>query len=191
MKREPKQRPSADPTTRSPADTDAIAAAIVGLDRDARALETRWGVGRLLVLADDLLRERFRRQARRLDELVAGDAPAREVLAHIEATRRGWQALERAALAAGHAPQPPEVWDVVLPDGTVAALVRDAADASLVVASGRAVSVYTLAEIAVLLARYPQIIAAKQHFPGATVTAIRPRMPPIDWEGGGDDLPFD
>jgi hypothetical protein len=73
----------------------------------------------------------------------------------------------------------------------VAALVRDAADASLVVASGRAVSVYTLAEIAVLLARYPQIVAAKQHFPGATVTAIRPRMPPIDWERGGDDLPFD
>ena len=66
-------------SNRSPADTDAIAAAIVGLDRDARALETQWGVGRLLVLADDLLRAKFNRQARRLNELVASAASAQDV----------------------------------------------------------------------------------------------------------------
>lgn len=176
-------------SNRSPADTDAIAAAIVGLDRDARALETQWGVGRLLVLADDLLRAKFTRQARRLNELVASDASAQDVLAHVEATRRGWQALERAARAAGHQPAAPEVWEVGLADGSVAAIVRTAADAGLVVASGRAVSVYTLDEIAVLLSRWPALATAKTTFPGATVTAIRPRLPAVDWERG-DELPF-
>lgn len=177
---------------RSPADTDAIGAAIVGLDRDVRELERKWGVGRLVVLADDLLRERFTRQARRLNELIRGDAPAHEVLPHLEATRRGWQALEAAALAAGHQPSPPEVWEVPLSDGTVAAIVRDNAAASQVVASGRGMTVYTLAEIATLLSRYPAIVAAKKTFPGAKLTSLkleRP-VPPMDWDGGGDELPW-
>lgn len=176
-------------SNRSPADTDAIAAAIVGLDRDARALETQWGVGRLLVLADDLLREKFTRQARRLNELVASAASAQDVLPHVEAMRRGWRALEAAARAAGHQPSAPEVWEVGLADGSVAAIVRTAADAGLVVASGRAVSVYTLDEIGVLLSRWPALAATKTTFPGATVTAIRPRLPAVDWERG-DELPF-
>ena len=174
---------------RSPADIDAIGAAIVGLDRDARALEVEWGVGRLVVLVDDLLRERFLRQARRLDELIASDASARDVLPHVEAMRRGWRALEAAARAAGHRPQGPDVWEVKLADGSVAALVRTAADAGQVAAAGRAVSVYTLDEIGVLLSRWPALATAKQAFPGAAVTAIRPRLPPIDWESG-DDVPF-
>lgn len=176
---------------RSPADVDAIGAAITGLDRDVRELERRWGAGRLVVLADDLLREKFTRQARRLNELIRGDAPAHEVLPHIEATRRGWQALEAAALAAGHQPSPPEVWEVALADGTVAAIVRTNAEAGQVAASGRAVSVYTLAEIATLLARFPQLATAKKTFPGAKLTGFkleRP-VPAMDWERG-DELPW-
>lgn len=173
---------------RSPADIDAIGSAIVGLDRDVRDLERRWGVGRLIVLADDLLRERFLRQRRKLDEAIWSTASARDVLAHIEATRRGWQALERAAVAAGHAPKPPEVWEVRLPDGTVAALVHDRGDASIVAADGRGVAVYTLEEIGKLLARFPQLVTAKAAFPGATVTDIRTREP-VDW-ARGDDIPW-
>ena len=173
---------------RSPADTDAIGAAIVGLDRDARDLERRWGVGRLIVLADDLLRERFIRQRRKLDQLIDGDAPAAEVIPHVEATRRGWHALERAALAAGHAPNPPDVWEVRLSDGSVVAIARDNADASQVAADGRQLTVYTLDEIARLIERFPQIATAKRTFPGATVTAISTR-PPIDWDRG-DDIPW-
>lgn len=173
---------------RSPADVDAIGAAIVGLDRDARDLERRWGVGRLVILADDLLRERFIRQRRKLDQAIAEDAPASEVIPHVEATRRGWQALERAALAAGHAPKPPDVWEVRLSDGSVVAIARDNADASIASADGRQLTVYTLDEIARLIERFPQIVTAKRTFPGAIVEAIRTR-PPIDWDRG-EDLPW-
>lgn len=173
---------------RSPADIDTIGSAIVGLDRDVRELERRWGVGRLVVLADDLLRERFLRQRRKLDEAIWSTALARDVLAHVEATRRGWHALERAAIAAGHQPRPPEVWEVRLPDGTVAAIVHDRADASIVAADGRGVVVYTLDEIAKLLARFPQLVTAKAVFPVAAVTDIRTRAP-FDWDRG-DDIPW-
>lgn len=173
---------------RSPADTDAIGAAIVGLDRDARALERRWGVGRLIVLADDLLRERFLRQRRKLDQAILDESPAREVIEHVEATRRGWQALERAALAAGHQPTPPDVWEVRLSDGSVVAIVHDRADASIVAADGRRLTVYTLDEIGRLIERFPQIVQAKRTFPGASIEAIRTREP-IDWDRG-DDLPW-
>lgn len=195
MSQRHKTTTTAAPTgARSPADTDAIGAAITGLDRDVRELERKWGVGRLVVLADDLLREKFTRQARRLNELIRSDAPAHEVLPHIEATRRGWQALEAAALAAGHQPSPPEVWEVPLSDGTVAAIVQDNAAASQVVASGRGISVYTLAEIATLLSRFPQIVRAKEVFPGARLTGFAVEMPRaagegIDWERG-DELPW-
>lgn len=179
---------------RSPADIDAISAAILGLDRDARELERKWGVGRLLILADDLLRERFRRQLRRLNELIRGDAPAHEVRPHVEATRRGWLALEKAALAAGHRPSLPEVWEVALQDGTVAAIVRTSAEASQVAASGRRVAVYTLEEIATLLNRHPLLVAAKETFPGAAVTGFATKLerPPddgFDWERG-DEIPW-
>lgn len=173
---------------RSPADIDAIGSAIVGLDRDARELERRWGVGRLIVLADDLLRERFLRQRRKLDEAIMSTAPAHEVRAHVEATRRGWQALEHAALAAGHQPRLPDVWEVRLPDGSVAAIVHDRADASIVAADGRQRAVYTLDEIGKLLARFPQLVTAKLVFPDAIVTDVRTRTP-INWERG-DGIPW-
>lgn len=173
---------------RSPADIDAISAALVGLDRDAHALERRWGVGRLVVLADDLLRERFTRQRRKLDDAIQSTAPAASVLPQVEATRRGWHALEAAALAAGHAPAPPVVWEARLADGSVLAVCRDAADASLAAADGRARVVVTLAEIARLYDARPEVIAVKRLFPGATVSAIRSR-PAVDWDSG-DPLPW-
>lgn len=180
--------PSDGYTDRSPADIDAIGAALVGLDRDAHALECRWGVGRLVVLADDLLRERFTRQRRKLDDAIQSTAPAAAVLPQVEATRRGWQALEAAALAAGHAPAPPVVWEVLLSNGTVAAIVHDRADASIVAADGRHVAVYTLSEIGKLIEKFPQLVTAKRLFPGATVSAIRTRSP-IDWDAG-DEVPW-
>lgn len=175
-------------TDRSPADIDAISAALVGLDRDARSLEVTWGVGRLVVLADDLLRERFTRQRRKLDEAIQSTAPAAAVLPQVEATRRGWQALEAAALAAGHAPAPPMVWEARLADGSVLAVCRDAADASLAAADGRARVVVTLAEIARLYDARPEVVTAKRLFPGATVSAIRTRSP-VDWDVG-DEVPW-
>jgi hypothetical protein len=84
-----------------------------------------------------------------------------------------WQALSRAAEAAGAAPLSPEVWEVTLEDGTVAAIVRAPDEAKAVVREGRKVVVYTLDEIGQMLTNYRAVSEVKATFPGATVTAIR------------------
>ena len=65
------------------------------------------------------------------------------------------------------------VWEVALEDGSVAAIVPSNEHAHAVIASGRAVNVYTLDEVARLLLAFPALVKAKQVFPGATVTATR------------------
>jgi hypothetical protein len=67
----------------------------------------------------------------------------------------------------------PQVWEVPLADGSVAAIVPDDSHAALVNAEGRQVAVYTLAEIGRLLSAHPHIVKTKKVFPGATVTAVR------------------
>jgi hypothetical protein len=50
-----------------------------------------------------------------------------------------------------------------------------------VVAEGRQVAVYTLEEVARVLAAYPDIAKAKLTFPGATITAVRRQVDdPLD-----------
>lgn len=178
--------------TRSGYDVDAIHNAITALDHVARTAEQTWGVGRLRCLVDDELRGRFDRQRLKVDQLIwRDDVPARDVVPQIDAMRRGWAALDAAARAAGHAPKPPEVWEVRQDDGSVVAIVRDAADASMVQPDGRKIAVYTLAEVARLLAAYPAIARIKHEFQGATVervTRYESELPPLDWVRG-DEMP--
>jgi len=100
---------------------------------------------------------------------------------------RAWQALDRAASEAGCAQLEKEVWEVGLEDGTVAALVRTGAEAHEVVREGRAMKVYTMAEIGRLLDAFPEIIKAKDVFPGSIVTAVREPLPELPADG--DELP--
>ena len=178
---------------RSGYDADAIHNAITALDHVARTAEQTWGVGRLRCLVDDELRGRFDRQRLKVDQLIwRDDVPSRDVVPQIDAMRRGWAALDAAARAAGASPKPPEVWEVRQDDGSVIAIVRDNADASMVRPDGRQIAVYTLAEVARLLAAYPAIAKVKHAFEGATVErAVRHEsdLPPLDWVRG-DELPI-
>lgn len=145
-----------------------------GADETACGMEAKWGVDRLRLLVSPELREKFDRQRYLLNQAIwHGD---------LEAVRReagrmvvAWQALDRTAAAAGRQPLAPQVLEVALADGSVAAIVPDATHARAVNADGRQVAVYTLEEIARLLAAYPQLAEAKLTFPGATITEIRPR----------------
>jgi hypothetical protein len=91
-----------------------------------------------------------------------------------------WYALDVAAQTAGKQPLAREVWEVALGDGSVPAIVPDAAHAAQVVAEGRKLVVYTLDEIARLLGEYRAIVATKLSFPGATVIAVRSIGDPLD-----------
>jgi hypothetical protein len=177
-----------------PYDASLIKAALDRLDETARALERKWGVGRLRLLVDDILRAKFDRQAALLDGVLWG--PPRTtgdpqiILAQIDAMQRGWLALDGTAVAAGHQPKPPEFLECLSPGGKLFVIVPDNADASLLDehVRGRAAAVYTAEEVGRLLEAWPQIATVKQVFDGARVTEIRPRRP-IDWETG-DALPF-
>lgn len=151
-----------------------------GADETAATMEAKWGADRLRLLVTPELREKFDRQRYLLNQAVWHG--------ELEAVRResqrmvaAWLALDRAAVAAGKQPLSPQVWEIALEDGTVAAIVPSDEHARHVNGEGRQVAVYTLDEIARLLSGYPDIAKAKLVFPGATVTAVnRSIQDPLD-----------
>jgi len=168
---------------------------IDGADETACEMESKWGVDRLRLLVRPELREKFDRQRYLLNQAIwHGD---------LEGVRReagrmvnAWQALDRAAVAAGKQPLAPTVWEVPLADGSVAAIVPDATHGRAVNAEGRQVAVYTLEEIGRLLTAFPQLAQPKLTFPGATISEIRPRSveDPLNdiWDSKNDlDDPID
>lgn len=176
-------------------------AAIDGADAVAAAMERHWGCGRLRLLVATELREKFDRQ-RYLYAQAIQHGEMHEVVRESARMVTAWQALDRAAQAAGHAPLAPEVWEVVLADGTVAAVVRTGDDARAVTAQGRQVAVYSMTEIGELLSGYKTVVAMKQIWPGATVERVAREIQdplhaiddptgltsPLD--GDGDDIPL-
>ncbi len=57
------------------------------------------------------------------------------------------------------------------------------------VRDGRAMAVYTLAEIATLLAGFPALVKAKETWGGATVTEVRKVIDPLEAMEQSDELP--
>lgn len=170
----------------TPAVIDSMQSIIDGVDHVATAMERKWGVGRLRLLVEDELREKFDRAARKLNEAIfAYDLD--ETRIHGPAMIRGWQALDRRATELGHQPIAPVVWETRLADGSVAAIVRTATEAHAVALDGRQGQIWTLDEIARLIDRWPEVGAAKTAFPGALVTDVRHRTPAGDLN---DDLPW-
>lgn len=178
-------------TPLDPYHADLVKAGVERLDHTAHEIERKWGIGRLRLLVDDILRVKFDRQAMLLDEaLWGGNAAGHEILAHIDAMERGWRRLDQVATEAGHVPKPPTWLEAIGPDGELFILVNDNADASLIAehARGRNAAVFTADEIGRLLTAWPAIATVKHHFEGATVTAIRPKRP--GWMELNDAIPF-
>jgi hypothetical protein len=180
-------------TVATPIDAIAMRAALDRLDHTAREMERKWGVGRLRLLVDDVLRAKFDRQLKLLDEALWGEpgsVDGRTIVSQIDATERGWLALDRTATAAGHTPKPPGWVEALSPGGQLYLIVTDNADASQISehARGRQAQVFTGAEVGRLLEAWPQIATVKATFEGARVTDVRVKRP-VDWEHG-DDIPW-
>ena len=153
---------------------------IDGADHAAVTMEQKWGVGRLRLLVDPELREKFDRQRYLFNQAIwHGDLEA----VRREASRMtaAWQALDRAAEALGAPELDPLVWwEVRLVNGTVAAIVKSLDDAQAVIAVDRRMVVYTLEEIGRILSHHAAVNEAKLTFPGATVEAVRRPTDPLD-----------
>lgn len=161
-----------------------------GADETAAEMEAKWGCDRLRLLVSPELREKFDRQRYLLNQAV-WHGELEEVRRESNRMVAAWQALDRAAVAAGKQTLAPTVWEIPLENGTVAAIVPDDAQAHAVVGEGRKVSVFTLEEIGRLLSNYPTIATAKLTFPGATITAVRRSVEdPLD-AVHDTDLPLD
>ena len=102
--------------------------AIGEADRLASEMEQVWGVGRLRLLVSPHLREKFDRQRYLFNQAIwHGDLEAvRTQSARLIAA---WVALDKFAVGADEPSLSPEVWEVRLEDGTVAAIVRSPEEA--------------------------------------------------------------
>jgi len=151
-------------------------AVLDGVDALAAEMEAKWGCDRLRLLVSPELREKFDRQRYRLNAAVLhGDLETlRQECRRMTAA---WLALDNAALMAGARVLDPEVWEVALDDGSVAAIVKDNAAAHKVAASGRKLAIYTLEEIAKLFGAGYALNVAKLAWPGAEVVAVRKSVP--------------
>ena len=173
--------------------TLAIQGLVQSVDALTDAMERKWGVGRLRLLVEDGLRERFDRQWAKW-QAAYGAQDLDAVRAHSEAMRRAWEAMDAAALRAGHAPLAPEVWETRMPDGVVLAIVRTLPEAHALARDGRDREVWTLDEIGRVICAWEGrhwVDAIHQHFPGSRIEALRltPRGAEFDWSRG-DEIPF-
>jgi hypothetical protein len=110
---------------------------IDGADETAAEMEAKWGVRSAAAAGRPELREKFDRQRYLLNQAI-WHGELEEVRREAQRMVNAWLALDRAAVAAGKQPLAPEVWEVPLEDGSVAAIVQDDAQARAVVAEGRA-----------------------------------------------------
>jgi hypothetical protein len=175
-------------------------AAIDEADAAAVEAERRWGVGRLRLMVSTELREKFDRQRYLFNQAIwHGDLEAVKRESMRMAT--AWRRLDQTASIMGYNPISPDVWEITLNDGTVAAFVKTTADAHAVVTEGRKVAVYTLEEVKTLLESHSLVNRVKTAFQGATVekatgipgdplNAFSDSRRPIDGVFHDDELPW-
>lgn len=180
----------------SPEDSATLKGFYDAADQARLEAERRWGCGRLELLASPALLARFRRQQATWRQSlqaawdmqpVSGDALAL-VAQKTDAMVRAWAALEAAATEAGHREVAPWVWEVRLADGSVAAFVQTVAEQSKVIADGRFLKVFTLAEVGNLIDALPQaFLQPADLIPGRTLTPTRLQS----FRTSGEDIPWD
>ena len=87
-----------------------------------------------------------------------------------------FRSLDRPATNAGAQPVHPTVWEVRLPCGKVAAIVKEPEAVGKVVAEGRYTLIYTLDEIGRLIEGFPELCAIKETIPGAIVESLTEKV---------------
>ncbi len=182
----------------TPDDANTLTALVAGLDATAKAMEAKWGVERLPLLVPAELRAKFEAQRTKcyeaLEDAWHSDMLTRDQLERakrmVVGMERGWAALDAAATQDSQLPiaAVTTVLETAGHHGRVIAVVASNAEASHVMAEGRAVDVYTMEEIANIVAALPEAItAARRVFPGAQV---QPPKRDRSWVKDGDPIPF-
>ena len=158
---------------------DQIDGVIRNVTEHANAMNHRWGFNRLPHLVSLDLLERFKRQKQKWElacfECCGSLEPSDldRIKAQGEAMKRGYAALEAAAIALGHAPAPPGQWGFELKDGTPIVLVRSRSEMGNVDRSHGA-QVWCLEEIGEIITKFPELVLSKDQFPEAEIIKLAP-----------------
>jgi hypothetical protein len=152
------------------------------LDEVAITYTARWGISRLERLVNPALQAKWEQQLAKLD-----DAIQRRDLAQVrdlaDGTIRGYRALEVAAVAEGHKPNPVDQWDVRSPDtGRCYRICKTVTDARA--AGDHGTGTYSLDEIARILDKLDLSLRNPIIAPAAPQNPAKP----FDWKKG-DELP--
>lgn len=190
-----KAAPRADAITNPDARGDAVYGAIYGalrpLDAIAADMERKWGCDRLPTLVSPETGAKFEMVRERLNAAIdAGNSG--EVAKEAAILFRGWKALDEEAMRLGALPRPATVWEVPDDEGKVFRVVPTDDDKAAEFAhlepkelAARLVSVEELLRV-YGMESMRIIRAAKEAFPGATVTATKDKPAPIE----DDEIPF-
>ena len=169
---------------------EASWAAIENVCRRARIVEKRWGYGVLPQVVPIEWMERFRAQKQKF-ELACFEFDHPGIRKHGEAMLRAYDKLEEVAEATGQYPEPLQHWEFTLNTGELVILVRDRAEMARIDPKGRAAQIWSLEEVADVIAKFPDIARAKDSFPGAEFLPLSPSKRSKDLLNDSlEDLPF-
>ena len=165
-------------------------AAANSVDKIARNLENKWGIGKLQELATPNLAVKFEQARQNFSDAINGN-DVQYLVSKANNLIDGWKALERYALKNGFKPGTEEVWYAIAPEDQGEykfAIVKHAADTAAVDRT-KYPRVYTLDEIARIINAFetPTIQSTKENFPNSTITKIGGTN---DKEQYNDPIPF-
>ena len=155
----------------TPADENAMRHATATLDGVTRAMERKWGTGRLALLVSDTTRASAQRGWSAWRNAATANDPNR-VIDVAGKLRAAWAFMDREAEAAGHKPLNPVVWEARMPDGRVLAVVQTLPEAHQVAQDGRGKIVWTMDELARVIGSLDILGGIKRAFPGAEVQRV-------------------
>jgi len=151
------------------------------LDQEAIRYESKWGIGTLQKLAPAHLAEKWNAQCEKLNDAISG-SKLPDVAALVDGSIRGYAALEAAAIAAGHTPARPNVWEAEHPEsGRRYRIAVNEMDARACACPG--VCVYTLHEVINILEKNQLVNVIKNN-----ARAAKKESAPFDF-ARGDDMP--
>ena len=170
--------------------SDICNAAVASVDKVARDLEMRWGIGKLEELAPPKLAVAFEQARQNFNDAANGD-DHKYLVQKADNLIQGWKAVEAYAIKNGRNPGDAEVWYAIAPPdagGDKFAIIKHAADSASVDRTEYP-KVYTLDEIARIIKAFEtdMISKTKELFPDARITNIMPSTKKVILD---DEIPF-
>ena len=158
--------------------------ALAGFTRASELMDKKWGIGVLMGLVGP---ETLSKWGKAMAGLYAAEdaKDAGKVAGWAEVCVRGLALMDAEAIAAGHQPADPTIWEYEL-DGVTYGIIEDGRQWPAAYRKRKGLVMFNMREVAIALDahRNDLVRQVKESFPGAEITAIRqPKNESID-----DDL---